>query len=76
VALFVLRWKRPDVPRPYRCAWYPWLPGLYVAVAATWLLNTIVTRPTEALGSGIIVLIGIPGYLYWKRSSRKSTAVE
>jgi APA family basic amino acid/polyamine antiporter len=76
VALFVLRWKRPDAPRPYRCAWYPWLPGLYVAVAATWLLNTIATRPTEALGSGIIVLIGIPGYLYWKRSSRKSAAME
>lgn len=72
VALFVLRWKRPDAPRPYRCAWYPWLPGLYIAVAATWLLNTIVTRPTEALGSGIIVLIGIPGYLYWKRTDRKT----
>jgi basic amino acid/polyamine antiporter, APA family len=76
VALFVLRWKRPDAPRPYRCAWYPWLPGLYIAVAATWLLNTIFTRPTEALGSGIIVLVGIPFYFYWKRSSRKSTAVE
>jgi len=76
VALFVLRWKRPDAPRPYRCAWYPWLPGLYIAVAATWLLNTIVTRPTEALGSGIIVLIGIPGYLYWKRTDRKTAVRE
>ena len=25
IALFILRWKRPDIPRPYRCAGYPWL---------------------------------------------------
>ena len=27
IGLFVLRWKRPDVPRPYRCTGYPWLPA-------------------------------------------------
>jgi len=76
VALFVLRWKRPDAQRPYRCAGYPWLPGIYILIASIWLLNTVFTRPTEAIGSAIIVLVGIPGYLYWKHSSRKSAAVE
>ena len=71
IGLFVLRWKRPDVPRPYRCTGYPWLPAIYIFVAAVWIINTIVRRPTEALGSAIIVLIGVPGYLYWKRTSRK-----
>ena len=70
IGLFVLRWKRPDIPRPYRCTGYPWLSGIYVLVAVVWTLNTIVRRPTEALGSAIIVLIGVPGYLYWKRKSR------
>ena len=32
IGLFVLRWKRPDVPRPYRCTGYPWLPAIYVLV--------------------------------------------
>ena len=27
MGLFVLRWKRPEIPRPYRCTGYPWLPG-------------------------------------------------
>ena len=27
IGLFILRWKRPDIPRPYRCTGYPWLPG-------------------------------------------------
>jgi APA family basic amino acid/polyamine antiporter len=71
IGLFVLRWKRPDVPRPYRCTGYPWLPGIYVLIAAAFILNTILKRPTEAIGSAVIVLIGVPGYLYWKRVKRK-----
>ncbi|MBZ5548599.1 MAG: amino acid permease [Acidobacteriia bacterium] len=74
VGLFVLRWKRPDAPRPYRCTGYPWLPAIYVLVAIVWILNTVIRRPTEALGSAIIVLIGVPWYLFWKRSSRATSA--
>src|SRR5215472_2984949 len=73
IGLFVLRWKRPDAPRPYRCTGYPWLPGIYVLLGTWWVLNTIWKRPMEALASGVIVLIGVPGYLYWKRAGRKSS---
>jgi len=73
IGLFVLRWKRPDVPRPYRCTGYPWLPGIYVIVGVAWTLNTILTRPTEAFWGATIVLVGVPGYLYWKRTSPKTT---
>src|SRR6266852_183027 len=76
IGLFVLRWKKPDVPRPYRCTGYPWLPAIYVLVGAAWTLNTIIQRPTEAFWGALIVLIGVPGYLYWKRSSRRITASE
>jgi APA family basic amino acid/polyamine antiporter len=75
IGLFILRWKRPDIPRPYRCTGYPWLPGIYILIGAAWTLNTIITRPTEAFWGTTIVLIGVPGYLYWKRASRK-VAVE
>jgi basic amino acid/polyamine antiporter, APA family len=74
IGLFVLRWKKPDVPRPYRCTGYPWLPAIYVLVGVTWTLNTIIHRPSEALGSAAIVLVGVPGYLYWKRKSRGNLA--
>jgi APA family basic amino acid/polyamine antiporter len=69
IGLFILRWKRPDVPRPYRCTGYPWLPGIYVLVGLAWTLNTIIQRPTEAFWGATIVLIGVPGYLYWKHAS-------
>jgi APA family basic amino acid/polyamine antiporter len=76
IGMFLLRWKRPDIPRPYRCTGYPWLPAIYVLVSAAWTLNTIITRPTEALWGAGIVLIGVPGYLYWKRSSPKISAAK
>src|SRR5271165_2153971 len=72
IALFILRWKRPDIPRPYRCTGYPWLPGIYVLIGVAWTLNTIIQRPAEALWGATIVLIGVPGYLYWKRSGHSS----
>jgi len=71
IGLFILRWKRPDIPRPYRCAGYPWLPAIYVLISGAWTLNMIITRPKEALAGATIVLIGVPGYLYWKRASRQ-----
>lgn len=75
IGLFVLRWKKPDVPRPYRCTGYPWLPAIYILVGVAWTLNTIIQRPTEAFWGALIVLIGVPGYLSWKRTGHAKTAV-
>ena len=74
IAMFWLRWKRPDIPRPYRCTGYPWLPAIYVLIGTAWTLNTIFTRPREAFWGTAIVLIGVPGYLYWKHIGQKAVA--
>ncbi|MGI9104175.1 MAG: APC family permease [Terriglobales bacterium] len=66
-AVFVLRRKRPDHPRPYRCTGYPWLPALYLIIVGAWILNGAWQRPTEALASGVLAVLGLPGYLYWRR---------
>lgn len=45
-ALFVLRWRSPTVPRPYRASGYPWLPLLYLAsnaVVIGVLVNGVLT---------------------------------
>jgi APA family basic amino acid/polyamine antiporter len=76
IGLFILRWKRPDIPRPYRCTGYPWLPAVYILIGVAWTLNTIISKPKDALAGVLIVALGVPGYLYWKRSSRKITAAE
>jgi APA family basic amino acid/polyamine antiporter len=72
IGLFILRWKRPDIPRPYRCTGYPWLPAVYVLITAGWVLNMVITRPTEAFWGTTIVLIGVPGYVYWKWRGKRA----
>ena len=71
IGLFILRWKRPNLSRPYHCTGYPWLPAIYILVGGAWTLNTVFARPAEAFWGTFIVLIGVPGYLYWKWSARK-----
>jgi APA family basic amino acid/polyamine antiporter len=67
VALFVLRRTQPNLPRPYKCFGYPWLPGIYVLLIGGWIVNTIVERPWEAYSCLAVMAIGVPGYIYWKR---------
>jgi APA family basic amino acid/polyamine antiporter len=72
--LFILRRKLPQMARPFRCTGYPWVPALYVLVSGAWALNTLFKRPLESFGGTLIVLLGVPGYLYWKRTNRKLAA--
>ena len=74
VGLFVLRRKKPDVPRPYRCTGYPVLPAIYVVLGSLWAINAAVEKRKETLVGTAIVLLGVPFYLYWKRQ-RKAAAV-
>src|SRR5260370_3673754 len=64
-AIFVLRVKMPDAPRPYRCTGYPWLPSLYLLLGGAWALNAVREKPREALFRIAIALLGAPFYLYW-----------
>jgi APA family basic amino acid/polyamine antiporter len=68
VGLFILRRTRPEAPRPYRCAGYPWLPALYVLIAFAFALNMLLTRSRESLAGTVVVAVGVPGYVYWRRA--------
>lgn len=69
-AVFVLRRTRPDAERPYRCTGYPVLPALYLVAGTAWAVIVAYERPKEAIAGAVIMLIGVPGYLYWRRSGR------
>lgn len=66
-AVFVLRKKHPEWPRPYRTWGYPWLPAAYVVFYAWFLGMVFVGNWQESvIGIGLIVL-GIPVYWIWNR---------
>ena len=70
-SVIVLRWKRPQMERPYRVIGYPFVPVLFIAVALLLLVSTLHTRPRESLmGLGMMGL-GIPFYFLWKRRELK-----
>jgi APA family basic amino acid/polyamine antiporter len=65
--LFVLRFKRPDLPRPYKALGYPVLPALYI-VMATWICIVLLRYKPQYTWPGLVlVLLGIPVYLFWSR---------
>lgn len=66
-AVIVLRRKKPDLPRPYRVFGYPLVPMIFVLTAAWFIMNTWVERPAEAGIGSLIVAVGVPVYLIWKR---------
>jgi len=76
VGLFVLRVRRPREPRPYKALGYPVLPALYI-VMASWICIVLLRYKPQYTWPGlIIVLLGIPVYLFWSRraNSYLSTA--
>ena len=69
VGLFVLRVKKPDEPRPYKALGYPVLPAVYV-VMATWICIVLLRYKPQYTWPGLVlVLLGIPVYLFWSRRS-------
>jgi len=64
--LFVLRAKRPDLERPYRALGYPVLPLAYILVAGVIEVLLLLYKPNYTWPGLIIVLLGIPVYLFWK----------
>ncbi|MGA8013339.1 MAG: amino acid permease [Candidatus Acidiferrales bacterium] len=71
--LFILRWKRPEMPRPYRALGYPVLPALYILMAGFLEIQLLRYKPQYTWPGLIIVLLGLPVYALWKLA-RKSPA--
>ena len=68
LALFRLRRERPNMPRHYRVAGYPWVPALFVAAMAGLVLNAFYERPLQSLLGVGLVALGVP-FFGWRRMS-------
>jgi APA family basic amino acid/polyamine antiporter len=65
--LFILRWRNPEEPRPFRSWGYPLAPGVFVVAAAIMLGNEVWQRPGPALAGMAIIASGIPVYAWLSR---------
>jgi len=74
VALFRLRSKEPNMPRPYRCWGYPWVPGLFVAGALALTFNIWLDRPGRSSLGLLLMFAGLPFYRYWSKRASETNA--
>jgi amino acid transporter len=65
-AVFALRRKRPDVPRPYRAVGYPIVPIVFLLGAVLMLSNSAINNTVETLIGFGVILLGIPAYFLWQ----------
>jgi basic amino acid/polyamine antiporter, APA family len=62
LGVFVLRWRAPDLPRPYRAWGYPFTPLLFLLISLAATGYTLVLKPRESLAGLATLLAGLVIY--------------
>ena len=70
LAIFILRVKRPDIPRPYKAFGYPVIPSLYILTTVTIMIILLIYKPDYTFPGLGIVLLGIPVFYLWKKYNK------
>jgi APA family basic amino acid/polyamine antiporter len=76
LGVFVLRWRQPDLPRPYRTFAYPLTPLIYLGLTGWTLMFVLIQKPQEGLGGLAIIVSGLLFYsaVAWKNRLRGAEA--
>jgi APA family basic amino acid/polyamine antiporter len=70
-AVIVLRKKRPELPRPYKTWGYPLTPIFFILSALFITVNTLIRQFKYSFAGLLIIALGVPAYLYWRRKKTK-----
>ncbi|MFW6169209.1 MAG: amino acid permease, partial [Planctomycetota bacterium] len=72
LAVIVLRFKDPDVERPYRVTGYPVTTLLFMAVCAFLVYSAVIYKPRIALVGVVVLLLGVPIYWFSQRNTNRA----
>jgi basic amino acid/polyamine antiporter, APA family len=65
--VFVFRWRDPQAARPYRVFGYPFVPALFIIVAAVLLCYTFRADWPNSLYGLLVILAGVPVFSWFRR---------
>ncbi len=69
-ALFVLRRREPDAPRPFNALGYPIAPAVFAIASFLIVANALYSDPKVSGAGVLIILAGLPIYWIFARRSR------
>jgi len=70
-AVYVLRWRRPDIERPFRVPGYPVVPAIFMTITVFMAVFAFRQWPKPSLYSLASILAGIPVYYLWSLVRRR-----
>jgi amino acid transporter len=68
--VFVLRRRRPELPRPYRVPGYPLVPAFFLLASFGMIADALVTDTWNTDITFSLIAVGIPAYFLWRRYGR------
>ncbi|ETR69575.1 MAG: hypothetical protein OMM_09476 [Candidatus Magnetoglobus multicellularis str. Araruama] len=68
IGLVIMRYKAPELNRPYKVPFFPYIPFFYIALSVFMMVASIVQLPKESFTAIFFVLLGIVFY-YWYEST-------
>ena len=71
-ALYALRRKHPQRPRPYRAWGYPIVPALYLIANAAIAVSMMIARPKECAIALLVTAAAAPFYVAFKKGIGKA----
>ena len=74
ISVFVLRWKEPNIERPFRVPLYPVLPLIFCGWCGYMLYGSIVYAREQALAGLALLVLGVPFYLVSRLLEKPKTA--
>jgi basic amino acid/polyamine antiporter, APA family len=76
LAIFILRVKRPDIPRPYKAFGYPVIPAIYILTTVTIMIILLIYKPDYTFPGLGIVILGIPVFYLWRKYNKNPLKTE
>ena len=70
-AVYVLRVRRPELPRPFRVPGYPWVPAVFLIATTALTIAVIIEEPWISAYSVLSIISGLPVFALMTRSNGK-----
>ncbi len=72
IAVFILRKREPDLPRPYKAWGYPWTTLIVIIGSILFLIGAVATDTANSIYAMVLIAVSYPVYLLTKKFNTRS----